>query len=155
MPSDEYWMQHALDLARRAQASNEVPVGAVLIHQDKIIGQGYNQSIALCDPSAHAEVIAIRSAAAHMRNHRLVKTTLYVTLEPCLMCAGVLMHARVSRLVFGTHDFKTGVICSCDNLLEKDYNHHSCEVKAGVLADECGKILRDFFKQRRKGAKRE
>lgn len=146
---DEHWMQYALSLARQAESQNEVPIGAVLISEDKVVGEGFNSPIQLNDPTAHAEIIALRNAASNLRNYRLVNTTLYVTLEPCLMCVGAIVHARVERLVFGAFDLRAGAICSAfDVFAEKKLNHHViCE--GGLLVEECGKLLTNFFKGKR------
>jgi tRNA(adenine34) deaminase len=145
----ERWMREALDLARSAQARGEVPVGAVVVHQDRIIGRGGNAPIAGSDPTAHAEIGALREAARARGNYRLPDCDLYVTLEPCLMCAGAIMHARVRRLVFGARDPKTGACGSVvDVFADVRLNHHT-RVTAGVLAAECGALLSAFFAARR------
>jgi tRNA(adenine34) deaminase len=146
---DEYWMRHALSLADNAQQQDEIPVGAVLVKDNKIIGQGWNQSITLHDPSAHAEMMAIREAGQYLQNYRLVDCCLYVTLEPCGMCAGLLIHSRIRRLVFGAPDFKTGAAGSCFDLLGDPRANHRIEVNGEVLAQECGDKLSAFFKLRR------
>ncbi len=146
---DEHWMRYAIQLARQAELEGEVPVGAVLVENNKIIGEGWNQLINQHDPSAHAEVQAIRSAGQKKQNYRLPNTTLYVTLEPCSMCAGMMIHARISRLVFGAYDPKTGVVESCDYLLTADYHNHKIEVCGGILQAECSQQLKDFFKKKR------
>lgn len=147
--TDSAWMQLALDLAREAAKKGEVPVGAIVVKNGQIIGQGSNAPIGLHDPSAHAEIIAMRAAAQHLGNYRLVDCTLYVTLEPCAMCAGAIQHARIARLVYGTCDAKTGACGSVVNLMNEPKLNHHCEVIGGVLAAECGAVLSDFFKQRR------
>jgi tRNA(adenine34) deaminase len=142
-------MRHALELARRAQAEGEVPVGAVVVLDEKIVGEGWNRPISASDPSAHAEIQAMRAAAATRKNYRLIGTTLYVTLEPCAMCVGAMFHARVRRVVFGAVDPKTGAAGSTLNLFEeKRLNHHAL-VLGGVLAEECGALLSGFFASRR------
>ena len=147
--SDEDFMHHALGLARRAQQEGEVPVGAVVVREEKIVGEGWNRPISAFDPTAHAEVQAMRAAAAALRNYRLLGTTLYVTLEPCAMCVGAMFHARIRRVVFGASDPKTGAAGSTVNLFEeKRLNHHTL-VEGGVLADECGALLSGFFSSRR------
>ncbi|MFT2093021.1 tRNA adenosine(34) deaminase TadA [Paraglaciecola sp. 2405UD69-4] len=151
---DIKWMRHALMLADNAQAQGEVPVGAVLIQNGKIVGEGWNQSITLHDPSAHAEMMAIRNAGKTIKNYRLINTTLYVTLEPCSMCAGLLVHSRVERVVFGASDLKTGAGGSIMNLLDDERLNHQIEVTSGVLAEECGAVLSDFFRMRRAEKKR-
>ena len=147
--SDDYWMQHAFELARKAEASGEVPVGAVIVADGRIIGQGFNSPISTSDPTAHAEIIALRDAALHMRNYRMPGTTLYVTLEPCMMCAGAMVHARVERLVYGAADPKTGIIDSHLNLLDQETVNHRIQVTSGVMQDECSSILRTFFRNKR------
>ncbi len=142
-------MRAALRLAKRAATSQEVPVGAVVVYADTISGVGWNQSISQNDPCAHAEIVALRAAAKSMNNYRLLNTTLYVTLEPCVMCVGAMLHARIKRLVFGAYDPKTGAAGSVFDLLSDVSHNHSIEVKKGVLEQECGGLLRDFFQQRR------
>ena len=149
---DSYWMDRALALARRAAAVGEVPVGAVLVVGDEVLGEGWNQSISACDPTAHAEVIALRAAAARLGNYRLVGSTLYVTLEPCPMCAGAMVHARVARLVFGAADPRTGAAGTVFDLLRSTALNHRAEVTGGILAEECGTLLREFFRARRVGS---
>ena len=139
----------ALELASRAQAAGEVPVGAVVVLGGKIIGRGYNAPISRNDPTAHAEMMALRDAAQNIGNYRLVGCELFVTLEPCLMCAGAIMHARIARLVYGARDPKTGVCGSLLNAFADPRLNHHTEVKVGVLADECGLMLSDFFAMRR------
>lgn len=152
MQSDEdiRFMRLALELARRAEQEDEVPVGAILVRDGEIIGEGWNRPIGDNDPSAHAEILALRDAGARVGNYRLPDTTLYVTLEPCPMCAGALIHARVARVVFGSYDPKGGAAGSVFDLLPPDerFNHRlSCQ--GGVLASECGDLLRSFFQRRR------
>lgn len=149
MEQHEYWMDKALLLAHKAEQQGEIPVGAILVKDQQIIGQGWNQSISLNDPSAHAEMIAIRQAGRVINNYRLLDTTLYVTLEPCPMCAGLLVHSRISRLVFGARDLKTGAGGSVMNILSDPRLNHQVEVLPDVLADQCGKKLSRFFKRRR------
>ncbi|HEY5365813.1 MAG TPA: tRNA adenosine(34) deaminase TadA [Casimicrobiaceae bacterium] len=147
--SDEYWMGEALLLARAAGERGEVPVGAVVVRDDAIVGRGGNAPIAHSDPTAHAEIAALRDAARALDNYRLPGCALYVTLEPCAMCAGAMMHARIARLVFGAHDPKTGAAGSVVDLFaERRLNHHA-EVAAGVRAAECGELLSAFFATRR------
>jgi tRNA(adenine34) deaminase len=150
---DEYWMRYALQLADNAQQQGEVPVGAVLVKDNQIIGEGWNQSISLHDPSAHAEMMAIRDAGKNLLNYRLVGSCLYVTLEPCTMCAGLLIHSRIERLVFGASDLKTGAVGSLYDLLGDLRMNHQVEVKGGVMQQECGNKLSLFFKLRRKQKK--
>jgi len=148
------FMRAALEQARLAWDAGEVPVGAVLVVKGEIVGRGYNQPISACDPSAHAEVMALRDAGQRLANYRLPGSTLYVTLEPCVMCSGAIMHARVNRLVYGARDPKTGAQGSVLDLFGElpgqvaRLNHH-CVVTSGVLADECGAMLSAFFAERR------
>jgi tRNA(adenine34) deaminase len=145
----QQFMQRALELATTAEQHGEVPVGAVLVHQDRIIGEGYNQVITLNDPSAHAEAMAIRAAGQALQNYRLVDTTLYVTLEPCAMCAGLITHARVKTLVYGAADPRTGATGSAITVINHPSMNHQVEVIGDVLANECGELLRQFFRRRR------
>lgn len=149
MLSDDAWMRRALDLAARGDEAGEVPVGCVIVHDGRIVGEGWNRPIGQHDPTAHAEVVALRAAAARLGNYRLVDTTLYVTLEPCVMCVGAIVHARVARLVYGAADPKTGAVESAFTLLDGARHNHRVEVTGGVLADACGALLRDFFRARR------
>ncbi|HEY3859463.1 MAG TPA: tRNA adenosine(34) deaminase TadA [Gammaproteobacteria bacterium] len=149
IPEDEKWMREALLLARQAEAAGEVPVGAVLVKDGILLGSGWNQPIGAHDPTAHAEVMALRAAAAASGNYRLTGTTLYVTLEPCAMCAGALVHARVTRLVYGAADPKAGAAGSVFDLVRTDKLNHRLEVEDGVLGEECGGLLKDFFAKRR------
>jgi tRNA(adenine34) deaminase len=142
-------MRRALDLARRAQDEAEVPVGAVVVLDEQVIGEGWNRPISASDPTAHAEIQAMRSAASTRKNYRLVGATLYVTLEPCAMCVGAMFHARIRRVVYGAADPKTGAAGSAVNLFsQKNLNHHTL-VQGGVLAAECGALLSGFFASRR------
>lgn len=146
---DQTFMQAAIALAQQAAENGEVPVGAVVVKDGQIIGRGSNSPIGLHDPSAHAEILAMRDAAKNIGNYRLVDCTLYVTLEPCPMCSGAIQHARIANLIYGASDLKTGACGSVINLMtEYKLNHHT-KVKSGVLAEETGQILSDFFKQRR------
>lgn len=147
--SDLFFMQQALRLAEQAAAADEVPVGAIVVHNNEIVAEARNETIALCDPSAHAEVLAIRRAAIALSNHRLNNTTLYVTLEPCLMCCGCLLHARVARLVFAAREPKTGAVVSINEALADPAQSHSVRVTEGVLANECKATVQAFFKSRR------
>ncbi|QJD29046.1 tRNA adenosine(34) deaminase TadA [Methylococcus geothermalis] len=147
--SDETWMHQALDLARTAESAGEVPIGAVLVKDGEILGEGYNRPISTHDPSAHAEIVALRAAGARVGNYRLVDTTLYVTLEPCAMCMGAILHARVGRLVFGAADPKRGAAVSAVRLNDAEFMNHRVELTEGVLAEECGQLLRNFFRNRR------
>ena len=144
------WMHQALALAKRALELDEVPVGALLVKDNKIIGNGYNQTIRTCDPSAHAEMLAIRDASSRQGNYRLPHTTLYVTLEPCAMCAGAIVQARISTVVFGAIDPKSGACGSVMNVLQCPRLNHQCEVVGEVMEQECSTILRQFFEQKRK-----
>ncbi len=146
---DEQWMRHAMQLAAQAEQQGEVPVGAVLVREGEVIGEGFNQPISSCDPTAHAEVVALRAAAKRMNNYRLPNTTLYVTVEPCSMCAGSLMHARVGRLVYGAQEPRAGVVESQMALLSQEFFNHRIDVKGGVLAEECGRLMGDFFARKR------
>lgn len=150
---DQFWMQRALELAQQAEASGEVPVGAVLVLDEQNIGEGWNQPIASHDPSAHAEMIALRQAAQRLGNYRLPGATLYVTLEPCVMCAGAMIHARLKRVVFGAYDPKTGAAGSVFDILNSDKHNHKVEVCGGVMADQCGQLLSQFFQAKRNAAK--
>ena len=145
----EYYMQFAIEQARLAEAIDEVPVGAVLVQDNTIIVSSHNQPITNNDPTAHAEIQLLRAAGKTLNNYRLPNTTLYVTLEPCTMCLGAMIHARVSRVVFGAYDQKTGVCGSCQDLSSSGCFNHSIEVEGGILADECKKLLQNFFKKRR------
>lgn len=151
--SDEYWMTQALKLADQAEAEGEIPVGAIVVQDNTIIAQGWNRSICTHDPSAHAEMLAIRNAGQHLKNYRMLDCTLYVTLEPCSMCAGLLVHSRIKRLVYGADDAKTGAVNSVVNLVQHPQFNHQIEVTSGVLAQECGNKLSAFFKRRRKEIK--
>jgi len=142
-------MREALDLARQAAALDEVPVGAVLVVDGEIVGRGFNQPISRHDPTAHAEIMALRHAADQLDNYRLPGSTLYVTLEPCVMCTGAIMHARVGRVVFGARDPKTGAAGSVVDLYAEDRLNHHADIEGGVLAEECGALLSGFFTARR------
>lgn len=145
--ADIGFMQRALDEARKAESAGEVPVGAVVVASGKVVGSGHNRSILDHDPTAHAEIVALRDAADAARNYRLPGAVLYVTLEPCTMCIGAIGEARVSRVVFGAYDPKAGAAGSCSDLT--DTLQHRFEVNGGVLADECGEILKGFFASKR------
>lgn len=147
--SDRHWMQQALALAQKAAEYGEVPVGAVLVKNDQQIAEAWNQPITLSDPSAHAEILAIRKAGEILKNYRLLDTTLYVTLEPCPMCAGALLHARIKRLVFGAFDPKTGAAGSACQLFHGSHVNHKIDVFGGVLSEACSLLIKDFFKSRR------
>ncbi|WED44506.1 tRNA adenosine(34) deaminase TadA [Legionella cardiaca] len=148
--NDSFWMAKAYKLALIAKEQNEVPVGAVLIDaNNNLLGSGWNQVLQKNDPCAHAELIAIREAAKNCCNYRLLNTTLYVTLEPCVMCAGALVHARVKRIVFATRDFKAGAAGSVYNLLQGYPLNHQIHIDEGVMQQECASLLTDFFKEKR------
>lgn len=151
MPNEQdlEFMQLALVEAQKARALGEVPVGAVLVSDNQVIATGHNQPICNNDPSAHAEVAALRAAGQNLSNYRLPNTTLYVTLEPCMMCCGAIMHARISRVVYGAADAKTGCVHSVLNLFDNPQLNHHTMVEGGVLAEECAQVLKDFFKERR------
>lgn len=146
---DERWMREALSQAEKAQAAGEVPVGAVIVMNDQLLSTACNSAISLHDPSAHAEILAIRTAAATLCNYRLTDTTLYVTLEPCLMCAGAMIHARIARLVYGASDPKYGAAESLYRVFEDRRLNHVVAVQGGILAAECGEILSGFFRHKR------
>lgn len=155
MDNDGIYMRQAMDQAHNAWALGEVPVGAVVVKDGVVIATGFNQPIGTHDPTAHAEIMALRAAAEVLGNYRLPGCELYVTLEPCAMCAGAMMHARLARVVFGANDPKTGVAGSVLNIFEQEQLNHHTECQGGVLADDCGKILKDFFAERRGAARRE
>ena len=146
---DLTFMRRALDLAREAEAAGEVPVGAVLVQDERLVAEGWNRPLGSHDPTAHAEVVALRAAGKALGNYRLAGTTLYVTLEPCLMCVGAIVHARVERLVFGAPDPKSGAVHSLYHGFELAGLNHRVAVTAGIMAAECGAILKDFFRARR------
>lgn len=150
---DYQCMQRALGLARQAAEHGEVPVGAVLEYRGEIIGEGRNSPIKSCDPSAHAEINALRSAAKNQRNYRLPGTTLYVTIEPCTMCAGALVHARVERVVFGALEPRAGALVSNKSLLDAGCFNHQLQCSGGVLADEASALMQTFFRQKRAAQK--
>lgn len=149
MTDDERFMTEALALARAAQARGEVPVGAVVVMDGAVVGRGGNAPIAASDPTAHAEIAALREAGRALGNYRLPGCALYVTIEPCAMCAGAMLHARIARLVFGARDPKTGACGSVVDLFADPRLNHHATVAGGVLADECGKLVSDFFAARR------
>ncbi|MGS2716679.1 tRNA adenosine(34) deaminase TadA [Eionea flava] len=148
--TDEYWMWQALMLAQQAADADEVPVGAIVVQNERIIGRGFNQPISCCDPTAHAEIQALRDAAKRINNYRLNDATLYVTIEPCSMCAGAMVHSRIKRLVFGALEPKAGAIVSQNRQLEQPHLNHKVLHTAGVCADECSQIMSQFFSRRRK-----
>ena len=146
---DESWMRHALRLAQRAESQGEVPVGAVLVKDDVVVAEGWNSPIYSHDATAHAEINALREAGRRLGNYRLVDTTLYVTLEPCVMCMGAIVHARIQRLVFGAYDPKRGAVCNALELAAADFLNHAVAWDGGVLQSECAMLLKDFFQQKR------
>lgn len=146
-------MREALLLARQAEQRGEVPVGAVVVKENEIVGRGFNQPIFSSDPTAHAEIMALRDAANFLSNYRLVDCTLYVTIEPCTMCAGAMVHARIKQLVYGASEPKSGVIASNAGLLDAQYMNHCVEQLGGVLAEECSDLISAFFKRRRQQQK--
>ena len=146
---DRQFMQEALEQAKLAALAGEVPVGAILVRDGEVIGRGFNQPIGNHDPSAHAEMLALRTAAQGVANYRLPGATLYVTLEPCVMCSGAMLHARIDRVVFGAPDPKTGAAGSVLDIFASKQINHQTQVEGGILAEECGQILRDFFRGRR------
>ncbi|HHF4805290.1 TPA: tRNA adenosine(34) deaminase TadA [Haemophilus influenzae] len=151
---DEKMMRYALELADKAEALGEIPVGAVLVDDARnIIGEGWNFSIVQSDPTAHAEIIALRNGAKNIQNYRLLNSTLYVTLEPCTMCAGAILHSRIKRLVFGASDYKTGAIGSRFHFFDDYKMNHTLEITSGVLAEECSQKLSTFFQKRREEKK--
>lgn len=147
--NDEYWMQKALELAHKAETEGEVPVGAIIVKDHQLIAEAWNQPIQSCDPSAHAEINALRIAGKALNNYRLIDTTLYVTLEPCSMCVGAMIHARINRLVFGAYDIKTGAAGSAIDLIHSDKHNHRIEVISGVMEEECRQLLQAFFRKKR------
>jgi len=146
---DTHFMQRAYELAQQAESFDEIPVGAVVVFQGKVIGEGFNQSIMLNDPSSHAEMNAIRQAGKTLNNYRLLDCTLYVTLEPCPMCAGLLVHSRIKRLVYASPDLKTGAAGSALNLIDNPLLNHQIEVSSGIMQQQCSHLLSSFFKRRR------
>lgn len=146
---DVLFMSRALELARSAEAAGEVPVGAVIVKDGQIVGEGWNRPIGTHDPTAHAEIVALRAAAQNIDSYRLLETTLYVTLEPCAMCAGAMVHARVRRLVFAARDPRAGAAGSIFNIVRHSALNHAIDVEEGVLADECSALLKGFFQKRR------
>jgi tRNA(adenine34) deaminase len=148
-PSDEFWMEEALRAAQRALEAGEVPVGAVIVHAGEIIGRGWNRNLTDSDPTAHAEIVALRQAGANLGNHRLGACELFVTIEPCAMCAGALVHSRLKRVVYGADDPKAGAIHSVLEVLNHPRLNHRTEVRGGVLAGRSAELLQSFFKSRR------
>ncbi|WP_417762120.1 tRNA adenosine(34) deaminase TadA [Shewanella sp.] len=153
LAEDEQWMRHALKLAEHAEAAGEVPVGAVLVKDNQVIAEGWNLPITDNDPTAHAEIRCLQQAGKALQNYRLLDTTLYVTLEPCAMCAGAMVHSRIGRVVFGAFDTKTGAAGSVIDLLQQPQFNHQVQVTSGVLAEACAYQLSSFFKRRRQEQK--
>jgi len=153
--NDAYWMKQALALAQKAWEQGEVPVGAILVLDDEVIGQGWNRPITRHDPTAHAEIMALQQGGQIVQNYRLLNATLYVTLEPCVMCAGAMVHSRIKRLVYGASDLKTGAAGSLLDVLRHPGMNHQIEITAGVMANECSEMLSQFFQQRREQKKAE
>ncbi|MCQ8181446.1 tRNA adenosine(34) deaminase TadA [Methylomonas sp. SURF-1] len=151
---DTEWMRYAIRLAQRAEDQGEVPVGALLVKDNRCIAEAWNQPIQTHDPTAHAEIVALRKAGQVLDNYRLIDTTLYVTLEPCVMCMGAIAHARVKRLVFGAYDSKRGAVCHALQLSDAEFLNHKVEWTGGVLQTDCADLLGDFFKARRARAKK-
>ena len=149
LPDHQYWMSIALEQAKKAAKEDEVPVGAVLVHKNREICRGHNQPIQGHDPSAHAEMIVLRNAAQQLQNYRLPELTLYVTLEPCLMCAGAILNSRISHVYFGASDPKTGVAGSVINVFENTKLNHHCKIEGGILAQDCITVLKEFFQKKR------
>jgi tRNA(adenine34) deaminase len=149
LSTDELWMQEALRAAQRALEAGEIPIGAVVVHDGKVVGRGFNRNIAESDPTAHAEVVALREAGAAIGNHRLGDCDLFVTIEPCPMCAGALVHARIRRLVYGADDPKAGAVHSVMQVINHPSLNHQMEVRGGVLGGKCAELLQDFFRARR------
>lgn len=151
--SDEYWMSYALALAERAEEKGEIPVGAVLVQDNQVIGEGWNHSIYQNNPTGHAEIMALQKGGESLSNYRLLDATLYVTLEPCIMCAGAIVHSRIKRVVYGASDLKTGAAGSFIDLLRYPGLNHRVEITSGVLAEACSRTLSAFFQKRRKEIK--
>jgi len=151
----EYWMRHALQLAKRAWEEGEVPVGAVLVHNNQVIGEGWNRPIGRHDPTAHAEIMALRQGGLVLQNYRLLDTTLYVTLEPCVMCSGAMIHSRIGTVVYGARDEKTGAAGSLLDVLRHPGMNHQVNVMGGVLAPACSEMLSEFFRMRRQQKKQQ
>ena len=147
--NDKDFMQRAFELAKKAEAHDEVPVGAVIVLDDQIIGEGWNQPISSDDPTAHAEIMALRDAGKKIGNYRLPNATIYVTLEPCTMCAGAIIHARLAKLVYAVDDPKTGACGSVFNLLQTEELNHKVEIDNGVMEEECRSLIQSFFKEKR------
>jgi len=151
--ADQHFMGLALDQARLAEAAGEVPVGAVVVRDGAVVGRGFNQPIGRNDPSAHAEMIALRAAAQHLGNYRLTGCSLYVTLEPCVMCSGAIFHSRITELIYGTADPKTGAVESVTHLFDEHRLNHHASARGGVMSEACGLLLQSFFARRRAASK--
>ena len=149
MSTDEFYMAKALQLAEQAGAAGEVPVGAILVKDGEIIGEGFNQPISGCDPTAHAEIVAMRNAAKNLNNYRLSDCDLYVTIEPCTMCVGAMVHGRIRRVLFGAPEPRAGALQSQLQLMDQSHYNHSIEWQGGVLAQECGDLISGFFRRKR------
>ena len=149
MNIDEEWMQYALQLAKKSEERDEVPVGAIIVYKNKIIGEGWNQPISSNNPTAHAEIMALQDAGEKIGNYRLIDSTMYVTLEPCVMCAGAMVHARIAKLVYAVDDQKTGACGSVFNMIQAEELNHNTEIKKGVLEKECQAVIKNFFKEKR------
>ena len=146
---DQSYMKQALALAKQASTENEVPVGAIVVAQDEVIGRGYNRSIQDCDPTAHAEIVALREAAKTLQNYRLADCELYVTIEPCAMCVGAMLHARIRRVVFGATEPRAGALTSKMKMMDMPHFNHTFDWQGGVLEQACGDLIKDFFRERR------
>jgi len=146
---DQSYMKQALALAKQASTENEVPVGAIVVAQDEVIGRGYNRSIQDCDPTAHAEIVALREAAKTLQNYRLADGELYVTIEPCAMCVGAMLHARIRRVVFGATEPRAGALTSKMKMMDMPHFNHTFDWQGGVLEQACGDLIKDFFRERR------
>ncbi|HIF51541.1 MAG TPA: tRNA adenosine(34) deaminase TadA [Thiotrichaceae bacterium] len=149
MTQDAKWMQRAFELAEKAKSHDEVPVGAVIVFENQIIGEGWNQPISSSDPTAHAEIMALRDAGNNIGNYRLPNTTMYVTLEPCVMCAGAIVHARLEKLVYAAGDPKTGACGSVFNLLQSEELNHKVDIEQGIMENESRSLIQTFFKEKR------
>ena len=149
MNIDEEWMQYALQLAKKSEQRDEVPVVAIIVYKNKIIGEGWNQPISSNNPTAHAEIMALQDAGEKIGNYRLLDSTMYVTLEPCVMCAGAMVHARIAKLVYAVDDQKTGACGSVFNMIQAEELNHNTEIKKGVLEKECQALIKNFFKEKR------
>ena len=149
MNTHEECMKYAIELAKKSEEHDEVPVGAIIVYKDEIIGEGWNQPISSHDPTAHAEIMALKDAGEKIGNYRLLESTMYVTLEPCVMCAGAIVHARVAKLVYAVKDDKTGACGSVFNITQADKLNHRVRIEKGVLEKECRALIQDFFKEKR------